>query len=563
MAEEDIIWGKNRHIFGGIQPDAMKSFNAYVDKTEGYLCINGVLPINTIIDGKILCDVAGVTIRGKLGSQPNNEFDGEHIATICEEVNGIYAAKSGDDIPTVRVPLQNIPDGGHYYYVAFPFSTQGVYNRSVSRNNLITIDRDSYSGDIIIVKPDEYLYGFDINLSNPHPTSRVSYPNEVDNRNYDCAKMDYTNGVFKPGSWDLTPGNTFMPKPVMLAPNGDVHCYLNPNNYEYTIDGEASGIANTSHGYNAMMQWPKIYTHREITSDNIYKFRCSNVKKGVDWECWSNYNIDGGVSDYFYTPIYEGCVVVDGESKSRLRSLSGQTPKNAELYETFQNYAKANCSGLPFNLDSVSTGRWNMETLSDRLLIQDLLIMISGRTDCQRAFGYGIESTSNYGNTGSLDDKGLFFGSYDDDNQGPVKVFGMENWWGNLGRFTEGWVIDNGRCRVKITPSTHDGSSLWGYSLTSCDKYLTLSVNLTNTNVMIKNTFLCDAGRLPSGAETGGSENYEGDLFKFSNAAAVYPAICGHDPDCSLIGADGPFTACFTVSSSKSSTKVGASLSFR
>ena len=54
MAEEDLIYGKNRHMFGGIEPSNMISFRAIssydVDSASARIKIIAELPHETVIE---------------------------------------------------------------------------------------------------------------------------------------------------------------------------------------------------------------------------------------------------------------------------------------------------------------------------------------------------------------------------------------------------------------------------------------------------------------------------------------------------------------------------------
>lgn len=114
-----------------------------------------------------------------------------------------------------------------------------------------------------------------------------------------------------------------------------------------------------------MMEWPKIYTKR-WEENGVYHFRCSDIPQDDTWDCWCNYDRNNNEIDHFYTPIYFGSNV-----SSKLRSISGQANMVSKNATTEINYAKANGSD------------WYTEVLADRLLIQDLLVMMGKSTDCQ------------------------------------------------------------------------------------------------------------------------------------------------------------------------------------
>lgn len=63
MAEEDMIFGKNRHLFGGIQPSDMKVFSVFGGTNS--IVITATLPNDTVVNGYTLCTVAGAVIRRK------------------------------------------------------------------------------------------------------------------------------------------------------------------------------------------------------------------------------------------------------------------------------------------------------------------------------------------------------------------------------------------------------------------------------------------------------------------------------------------------------------------
>lgn len=54
--------------------------------------------------------------------------------------------------------------------------------------------------------------------------------------------------------------------------------------------------------------------------------------------------------------------------------------------------------------------------------------MMARSTECQTAFGYGRCNSSNSIAPGTMNSKGMFWGS--NDKTSGVKVFGMENVWG-------------------------------------------------------------------------------------------------------------------------------------
>lgn len=517
MAEEDLIWGKNRHFFGGIEPSNMLTFNAKsyydIENSAGRVRLQIELPKDTTINGQQLCTVSGAIIRKSSEGYPKDEFDGELLADIKE---------NGDLYDT------DVVIGNTYYYSAFPYTGQGVYNRSVK--NRASVKVQTYT----------YFFGYDLALSTQSPDTRVSYPDEVDNHDYAPAAMNFTNGVFGYGSWPSVAGEKFMPRPCMLGYDGKVKEYLNENNYAKKTDGTNSNVANKAFRGNAMMEWPKIYTHREVV-DGVYKFRCSDIPLGEDWDCWSNYDIEDNVIDHFYTPIYFGSNV-----SGRLRSISGQT-----------NYV-SNTAQTEVSLAMENGEDWYIEEAVDRFLIQDLLVMMAKSTETQTKFGYGRCASGNTSaiGQGTMNTKGLFWGSTDQTSG--VKVFGMENWWGNIWRRMAGWINANGTQKIKITRGRHDGSTIDGYNFDGSG-YIAISgaTPAGTSGGYISKTKDTKWGRIPYQA-SGSSTTYEADGLWFNNGQVDYAIVGGSWADALLVGA---FSVHLTHAPSYANAAIGAALS--
>lgn len=382
-----------------------------------------------------------------------------------------------------------------------------------------------------------YYFGYDIDLNDPNPATRVTYPSDVDNANFTPAKINF-GGSFDYGSWNFEPGEMFMPRPCMLTYAGVVDHYLNPNDYTQKAEGGASKVADTSFGGNAMMEWPKIYTKR-WEEGGVYHFRCSDTPQDESWECWSNYDRLNNQIDHFYTPIYFGSNV-----SNKLRSISGQANMVSHNATTEINYAKANGND------------WYTEVLADRLLIQDLLVMMGKSTDARTVYGKGRCDTNSAVKTGTMNSRGMFWGS----NNGTdgVKVFGMEHFWGNLLRRTAGWMNVNGTQKVKLTRGTKDGSTASDYN-TDGNGYKTVSgATPSGTSGGYISSMKTEGfGRIPITAR-GSSSTFEADGLYYNNSGTMYALVGGYwerDLQC------GPFYADLDRPPSSSHSSDGAALS--
>ena len=353
----------------------------------------------------------------------------------------------------------------------------------------------------------EYLYGFDLTIADSNPATRVTYPSDVENSGFAKAVMNF-GGAFSYGSWPSTPGEKFMPRPCMLRFNGTVDYYLNPNDYTKKADGTTSDVANMNYGGNAMMEWPKIYVKR-WESNGVYHFRCSDMKVDSDYECWSNYDKNNKEIPHFYTPIFFG----SKDDSNRLRSISGQSNFVSNTAQTEVTYAKNNGADI-----------WYTEVLSDRELVNDLLTMMFKSTDLQATAGYGVCSASAAIAPGSMNTKGLFWGTGDETSG--VKVFGMENWWGNIFRRIAGWCISGCTQKVKLTRGTKDGTTVGDYNFDG-NGYKTISgVNLTRSGYISKMKTE-PFGRFPMEAN-GSTTTFEADQVWADSGNGYYALVGGY-----------------------------------
>lgn len=629
MAEEDLIFGKNRHFFGGIEPSNMIEFTVSydVEDTVRRSKVVAKLPADTTINGQTLCSVAGAVIRKKVGAYPKDEFDGILVKNISTDetfydenvevgntyyyaafpytTQGVYnrnaanrasctpvavtigdmqvfTAKSirvdgqprvvltatlpantadytiagavirrstsgypanesdGEQVATITANGTyydtNVEAGITYYYTAFPYSTDGVYNTNGASANHASCKVNSYA----------YLFGYDLTVATTNPSNRVTYPSDVDNADFTPAAMNFSTGVFNYGDWSFEPGEMFMPRPCMLTFAGVVAYYLNPNDYTKKTDGTASDISNAGFDGNAMVEWPKIWTKR-WEENGIYHFRCSDVQIDEDYDCWSNYDRLNNQIDHFYTPIFYGSI--SGAQTKTLRSICGisnMTGKNASE---------------EIDLALANGDDWYTEVLADRLLIQDLLVMMAKSTDGQAAYGNGKISKNDSETLGDLspgtmNSKGMFWGSNDDTSG--VKVFGMEHLWGNLWRRIAGWINASGNQKVKLTRGTHDGSTAGDYNIDGRG-YLTVSgATPTGTSGGYINAMkTMPYGRIPYQA-SGSSSTFEADSLDFNNNQNDYAFVGGTYN----VGVKcGPFCALLTSTSSVTYSNRGAALS--
>ena len=394
------------------------------------------------------------------------------------------------------------------------------------------------------------VYGFHINGNESDPFESVTYI--ADSEGMTPVHMDFENNTFDYGTWEDA---FFMPKPCMVKYDGTLDYYLDPNDYTKKIDGTTSDIDNISYEGNAMIEWGgggkiwyKIVPDDQDNSSATIFF--SNAQMDSDYVDWSFHNYKGENIDKFYTPIYNGST--DG---TRLRSMSGQVCIQSKTAQQEIDLAKAN------NVDGNSI--WYTEILSDIQLVNLLLVLIGKSLDTQSVFGRGNDSgyvddsSQNYGllNSGTMDTKGMFWGS--NDGTSGVKVFGMENWWGNQWRRYAGDINDNGVHKVKYTYGTEDGSTEVGFNTTG-QGYKVINEALPSASVSYIQKMKFEKNEISPLTASGTSSTYYCDGLWTNNAQVNYAMRGGH---CGAVAPSGAFCLRLNSPPATAGWGSGASLS--
>ena len=486
LSTEDYTTSEKTKL-GGIEVEANKTI---VDSALDNSSSNPVQ--NSVITNALANKVD--TVAGK-GLSTNDYTDAEKAQVATNTI----------DIATLRAEHVEL--------------TQAEYD--VLGNEKYSDDKEYFITD---AEPDSptYIYGFHIDPDESDPADCVTYL--ADAVGMTPAAMGTT--AFSYGSWENV---FFMPRPCMLKFDGTVDYYLDPNDYSKKADGTPSDYNNLTYGGNAMMEFPLIwYKFVQGTASGEGYFYCSNQKVDDTYKCWSNLDCDGNIIDHFYMPIYNGCTY-----NGKMRSISGLTlmPWSTTAYSASSTYAvgdkvnydskmykcitavetaeafdPAKWEQFAFNGNTSGTEEitqatannttnkveWYIDQWCDRVLINGLLVLMGKSLDTQGVFGRGIDSGSQSVKeayvTGSLNDKGLFYGSTANGNTA-VKVFGMENWWALVWHRTAGLIGgSNNAFLYKMTASTADGSTASAYN-TDGSGYLSVGNKPTTNNYVKKMQF--------------------------------------------------------------------------
>jgi len=342
---------------------------------------------------------------------------------------------------TARKAILKDKDGNYIIPVTPDIVNEGLeYLVGVRSNIQDQIDMKQDKDDIVYD-----LLIDDANESNP--ANAVSYAGI--NTAYTPSYMDFSGGSFNYGSW----ADSFflkLFKPCMLKYDGTVDYFLDPANYAYKDDKiTPSDVSDLTYGGNAMVQIGQIWISEENTTDGKKHIRIANRKLDDSFECYTHKKKDGTYNDYIYRSLFDGC-----SSDGKIRSIKGQAVNKNTTGDNQLTYAQANGAG------------WNIEEYALRRTINYLLILMGKSLNTQAVFGQGVTSGGEAGQVvaGTLSDKGMFWGS--NGTTTAVKVFHMENLWGNNWKIVNGLILAGGKMKYKMCEGTGDGSTTENYNKT-------------------------------------------------------------------------------------------------
>ena len=415
----------------------------------------------------------------------------------------------------------------------------------LNKTDIITLTKDEYDAlpsskktdgkyylitDINSLEPydSSEVYGWHIDPTESDPALAVTYTNDAVGMT--PAYMDFANSKFEYGSWENA---FFMPKPCMVKYDGTVDYYLDPNDYTKKLDGTASDVANVNYKGNAMMEWPLIWYKFEGTStEGEGYFYVSNIQIDNTYKCYCNVNAKNEIKDHFYTAIYNGTKFTDiDDNKVKMRSISGVTlnTTNSATYDSSTSQYADTTTQMQWamNNDTTSDKQWSIDVVADRLLINALLILVGKSLDCQSVFGAGViigdkTQAETYVTGQALNNKGLFWGTSHNNSDTctqPVKVFGMENWWGLVWHRTLGCINRNADLYIKLTRGTYDGSTLTEYiydtTTPTSPNYISYGTISTTSNYLVKSSFN-QYGMFPKVTSRGTKSTYYCDYYTYS-----------------------------------------------
>lgn len=250
-------------------------------------------------------------------------------------------------------------------------------------------------------------------------TYTVKIDNTMSNPDTCCTYMDDAVGMTKGSDdWDSMP--IFADIKPCVFNKGQVVYYLDRNDYTKKADGTASVLDGTDG--DVMVEFPNFKYRIYKDGTDIYVSITNDPR--VSDEKYSNWTELTG--EHWYEGAYKG--YIDGNT-GKLRSISGVTPTVSKNLTEFRAAATANGAGYYQQLFYHITA------------LQCLYLIKYGNLNSQAALGGGYTDGSNSGTeaqtTGATDSLGFCYGTKNN-NLNRMKLFGIEDFWGNIYDWVEG-----------------------------------------------------------------------------------------------------------------------------
>lgn len=392
---------------GGIAPSNV--IDAKVKIGNQKLTVSWSDPSNTVVSGQTICTWKGTKLVQKVGSYPENAKDG--ILLVDNQIKDKYK-DSGFEIP-------NLVNGQTYYFALFPYSDTGSVN--LNAENRLTGKPQPFRK--MTVK---------IDLSNSNPATCITYAD-------DAAEMI-------PGSkeWD-----DFFGHYPCLFKNGQEVGKLKRDNFLQFEDGKSADITSGDAG-DVMIAFPRRGV-KISTSGNIVTVSMTDDPDNSEFKYYAHTRKTTR-KEVFYLGAYKGWK----DASNKLRSLKDKAPTNNQTIGTFRGYAQANGSGYEQSAFFQLTFRQVMYLLKYKNLNSQATI---GQGYVKRGQSSPINTggSENYGMDSEIIKKSN--PSYMTNQDHHVKLFGLEDFWGNIWEWVDGFVTDSSRNVLTATGSFNDSGS--------------------------------------------------------------------------------------------------------
>ena len=312
------------------------------------------------------------------------------------------------------IPASELEQGVEYYFRVFPRNHQNQFQTGIDGSVVTAIPGSAKVMTAVI------------DLSDSNPATCVSYADDAANMQAGSAEWDEFFGHY----------------PCLFKDGAEVG-KLNPNDFSKFADGTNADITSGAAG-DVMIAFPRRGVKITTSGTKV----TVSMTNGASEDGFSYLAHQRGETnkDVFYLGVYKGFV-----DSGKLRSLSGKTPTVKQYIQTFRTQAQANGAG------------YEQSAFYQLLFRQCMYILKYKNLNSQQAVGMGyVYGNSGMALTGNTNAKGMDFGSSDTKTQ--MKLFGIEDFWGNPYEWVEGVITDPARNIFSAT----DNFNAEGSGYTNC-----------------------------------------------------------------------------------------------
>lgn len=294
-------------------------------------------------------------------------------------------------------------------------------------------------------------------------------------------------------------------------------------------DGTSAPI--TTLGKDVMIYFPR--RGLKIWKDSGYLYVSITSEEGKADYVYDAFTYKGNACDGFYLGAYKGY-----GSSNKLYSVSGQTPTTSQTIGTFRTWAQARGTGYEQSAFYQLTYRQAM-----------YLIKYLGQNG-QNAVGRGFVDGNSaiYGAAGYTNFRGMDWG--ESTGKYPMKLFGLEDFWGNIYEFIDGLWSNASRQLYAADGNYNDTGSNYTSLGTA-----TFSSNISGYMKDVNGT--SHAGFTPSSQSYGSATTYFCDY-----AYVIASRLAGFGGGWSNADDAGPFLLIVNLSSSYTAAYYGARLMY-
>ena len=342
---------------------------------------------------------------------------------LTEDGTLVKASAGGD----MFIPSTELEQGVEYYFRVYPRNHQNQFQTGIDGSVVTAIPGSAKVMTAVI------------DLSDSNPATCVSYADDAANMTPGSAEWDEFFGHY----------------PCLFKDGAEVG-RLNPNDFTKFEDGSPADITSGAAG-DVMIAFPRRGVKITTSGTKV----TVSMTDGASEDGFSYLAHQRGETDkdVFYLGAYKGFV-----DSGKLRSLSGKTPTVKQYINAFRTQAHAQGAGYEQSAFYQLVFRQCMYILKYKNL--------NSQATIGKGYVWGPSDQTNPVQTGATNTNGMDWGDKSSLTS-RMKLFGLEDFWGNVYEFIDGVVSDASRNILTATDNFNDSGS--GY--TNCGQ--TASANLS------------------------------------------------------------------------------------